>query len=240
MNKPYQLDLIIRRVPVQAALTWLQQAWQLFKQAPLVWIQMFVTIALMGLLAQIHQLTMIAFFFLNYFLTAGFYQAVALKQQEQSINLATLFKPLSDTVCRAVLLRLAALHLLASMPGVLLLNELQAQIGNEAVSGVTVLLLVVYQLMIWMLFAYAVAIAYFLKQQRLLPILQASFTACWRNIQPLVLFALIAIALTLLSIPTMLLALLVVMPLLKIAFFMSFQQLFALQVSNERDDILEV
>lgn len=91
-----------------------------------------------------------------------------------------------------------------------------------------------------MLFAYAVAIAYFLKEQRISLILQASFIACWRNMAALALFGLLSLGLILLTIPTMLLGLVVVVPVLHIAFFLSFNELFALQVNAKQDGVLEV
>jgi uncharacterized membrane protein len=91
-----------------------------------------------------------------------------------------------------------------------------------------------------MLFAYAVAIAYFLKEQRLVVILQASFTACWRNVAALLLFSVLSFALVVLTIPTLFIGLIVVLPLLNIAFFMSFNDVFALQVKATNDGVLEV
>jgi uncharacterized membrane protein len=92
-----------------------------------------------------------------------------------------------------------------------------------------------------MMFAYAVAIAYFLREQRLFPILQASLLACWRNVQPLSLYGLIAIGLLMTGIPTLFLTWLLVLPLLSISFFLSFREFFALTpASDNKVEYLEV
>ena len=103
-----------------------------------------------------------------------------------------------------------------------------------------VLLFVMGFVLVWMIFAYAVAIAYFLKERRLLAIMQASFVACWRNIIPLMVFLLLSLVLIMLTMPTYFIGLLVVVPVLNIAFFLSFNEFFALQVKATDDAVLEV
>ena len=94
--------------------------------------------------------------------------------------------------------------------------------------------------LVFMLFAYAVAIAYFLKEQRILAVVQTSFIACWRNVSALLIFGLLSMALVLLTLPTFFIGLIVVLPLLNIAFFLSFNDVFALQVKLPDDGVLEV
>jgi hypothetical protein len=53
-------------------------------------------------------------------------------------------------------------------------------------------------------------------------------------------FMLLSVALIILSIPTMLLALVLVVPLLMISWFISFNEVFALKVNAEREGVLEV
>lgn len=240
MEKQFKIKLVIRRAPALAALGWLKHSWHIFVQAPLVWVLMFVTLAAMALLSQLHPLLAIAAIMLNPFLTAGVYKAIVAVQQKQTIDFSILFTPLQESACRAVFVRLAALNLLASIPVSMLASTLMQQHQQQLIDSVTVLAFVSASVLVWMIFAYAVAIAYFLREHRLFAVVQASFTACWRNIVPLVLFALLSIGLIMLTMPTMFLGLLVVVPVLNIAFFLSFNEFFALQVKTQDEGVLEV
>ncbi len=248
MEKPFQLKLIIRRVSATASLQWLKAAWQLFKQAPAVFIAMFLLTAAIGLLLAQHQLTAIVGVFLSPFLTAGFYKAVVGVQQQQQIGIDWLFQPLTEPACRRILILIAALNYLFTTP---LINfhqhlyqtmsvAIEANAGVDAIVMLQLLLMVALFALVFMLFAYAVAIAYFLKEQRFILILQASFIACWRNVGALLIFGLLCVALVLLTLPTFFIGLIVVAPLLNIAFFLSFNDVFALQVNPGNDGILEV
>lgn len=240
MDKQFKVKLIVRRVNALACLGWLKQSWAIFMQAPMVWVLMFITLGVIAMLSQLHPLTAIVGILLNPFLTAGVYKSVVAVQQKQSIQFVNLFQPLQETQYRAVFIRIAALNMLASIPLSALAAKLLEQHQQQAISGGLVLLFVMGFLLTWMVFAYAVAIAYFLQEHRLLAVMQASFVACWRNITPLVVFGLLSMALIMLTMPTLFLGLLLVIPLLNIAFFLSFNEFFALQVKPNDDAVLEV
>ncbi|KKO47443.1 hypothetical protein WG68_01230 [Arsukibacterium ikkense] len=248
MEKPFQLKLIIRRVSATASLQWLKAAWQLFKQTPAVFVAMFLLTAAIGLLLAQHQLSAIVGVFLSPFLTAGFYKAVVGAQQQQKIGIDWLFQPLAEPACRRVLIMIAALNYLLTTPLMSFHQHLyqtmsvaiEARAGIDAIVLLQLVLMVALFALVFMLFAYAVAIAYFLKEQRIVLVLQASFIACWRNVGALLIFGLLSIALVLLTLPTFFLGLIVVAPLLNIAFFLSFNDLFALQVNTTDDGVLEV
>ncbi|WP_301003823.1 hypothetical protein [Arsukibacterium sp.] len=248
MEKPFQLKLIIRRVRPTASLQWLTVAWQLFKQAPLVFIAMFLLTAGISFLLQLNQLTAVVWIFLNPFLTAGFYKAVVGAQQQQKIAIDWLFQPLAEPPCRRILLTIGALKFLLLTPLVSFHQQLfqtmsvavAAESGVETTVILQILLMVALFALVFMLFAYAVAIAYFLKEQRFLVVLQTSFIASWRNVTALMLFGLLSTVLVLLTLPTFFIGLVVVLPLLNIAFFLSFNDVFALQVKPSDDGVLEV
>ena len=240
MEKQFKVKLVIRRAPALAALGWLKQSWQIFMQAPLVWVLMFISLMALALLSQLNPLLGIAAMLLSPFLTAGVYKAVVAVQHKQTIDFSILFSTFQEPDYRAVFIRLAALNLLASIPVSMLAAILMEQHQQQVIDPVTALAFAASAVLVWMVFAYAVAIAYFLKEQRLLNIMQASFTACWRNIVPLVVFGLLSIALIMLTMPTMFIGLLLVVPLLNIAFFLSFNEFFALQVKTQDEGVLEV
>jgi hypothetical protein len=240
VDKQFRIKLIVRRAPALASISWLKQGWAIFMQAPFVWVLMFATLGVMALLSQIHPLTAVIGILLNPFLTAGIYKCVVAVQQKQSISYNDLFAALSESSCRAVFIRIAALNMLASIPLSTLAVKLLEQQQQHAVELSLVLLFVSGFLLTWMIFAYAVAIAYFLQERRILAIMQASFVACWRNITALVVFGLLSLVLIMLTMPTLFFGLLLVVPVLNIAFFLSFNELFALQVKPTDDGVLEV
>lgn len=247
MEKPFQIKLIIRRVKAATAIDWLKQAWDIFKQYPFVFIQMILLTLVLTFLASLNALTLILGVLASPFLTAGFYKAVVGVQQQQKIGIDWLFKPFTEAATRRILVLIASLNFLVSVPLVQFREQIFTAMKQAQDSGVhdpalgwQVVLLLIGLVLSTMLFAYAVAIAYFLKEQRITLILQASFIACWRNMAALALFGLLSLALIALTIPTMLLGLIVVVPILHIAFFLSFNELFALQVKAQQDGVLEV
>lgn len=247
VEKPFQIKLIIRRVKATTAIEWLKQAWDIFKQYPFVFIQIILLTLVLTFLASLNAITLILGVLASPFLTAGFYKAVVGVQQQQKIGIDWLFKPFMEAACRRILILIASLNFLISVPLVQFREKIFAAMTLAKDSGVQdpaitwqLLLLIIGLILSTMLFAYAVAIAYFLKEQRISLILQASFIACWRNMAALALFGLLSLGLILLTIPTMLLGLVVVVPVLHIAFFLSFNELFALQVKAQQDGVLEV
>lgn len=247
MSNPFQIKLIIRRVKATTAIEWLKQAWDIFKQYPFVFIQMILLTIVLTFLASLNSITLFVAVLASPFFTAGFYKAVVGVQQQQKIAIDWLFKPFTEAATRRILVLIASVNFLVSVPLVQFREKIHAAIELAQETGVQdpatawqLILLLAGLLLSTMLFAYAVAIAYFLKEQRISKILQASFLACWRNMAALALFGLLSLGLIALTIPTMLLGLIVVVPVLHIAFFLSFNELFALQVKPQQDGVLEV
>jgi hypothetical protein len=239
VDKQFRIKLIVRRAPALAALGWLKQSWAIFLQAPLVWILMFVTLGLIALFSQAHPFTAVIGIMLNPFLTAGVYKSVVAIQQQKTIQYKDLFAPLKEAGCRAIFIRIAALNMLASIPLSTLAAHILLQHQQQQVDLPLVLLFVAGFVLCWMIFAYAVAIAYFLQERRVLAVMQASFIACWRNITALSVFALLSLVLIMLTMPTLFIGLILVVPVLNIAFFLSFNEFFALQVKATDDAMME-
>lgn len=232
-----KLQLVVRRAPINAGIKWLQQGWQIFKQQPGLWIQLVFTIHFCSLLGAMHPLLGIVVTLLNPFLTAGLYSCIVARQRGVAVTFGMLFQPLKEPACRAIFIRLAAANMLCSIPLTLLGSELYSQAQTGAIDWWLTLGFVIALCLVMMMFAYAVAIAYFLREQRLFAILQASLMACWRNVQPLTLYSLLAIVLLSTGFPTLLFTWLLVLPLLSISFFLSFSEFFALApVNNEQEE----
>ncbi|SEA76554.1 hypothetical protein [Alkalimonas amylolytica] len=217
---------LIRRRPVLSALFWVKQAWQLFQKAPWLWIQLLSFVLLLNLLGSMNPVLFMVTLFLNPFITAGLYSVIMAVQRGETASFGRLFQPLNESQFRPLFLQLAALNLLLAIPLSLLGEHLTQQLAAEQLDFSLVMLFVFCTAMVWMMFSYAVAILYFLPEKRLLPALMGSLVACWRNLLPLLLFGVIALALCLATVPTMLLGMILVLPLLSIAFFISFQDIF--------------
>lgn len=240
MDQKVQVKLIIRRVPTQAALSWLTKAWELFRQAPFTMIFMVAFMTVLSLVAQLHAVLWISLLLVNPFLTAGFYKTIVLLQQRKEVNFQLIFSVFKEARYRRTFIRLAGANLLANIPLMLLYARLIEQTQAGVVGPATIFLLVIVLSLVFMLFAYAVAIAYFLNEQRLQAILTASLTACWRNVGALTLFGIISVALGMLGIVTYGFAFIVILPVLQIAFFLSFSAFFALQLDDSAPAVLEV
>lgn len=242
MAKQFQVMILrIRRVAISAPLQWLKQAWHIFKQDPISWIPMGIAVASLSIISSFHPILMIAAFLINPFLTAGIYKSVMAIQQNQKISFFWLFKPLQEPECRSVLLRLAAVNMFLSLPASFLINSLAIQYQQDSVVNVfTLLLFVALYSVTWMLLAYSTAIAYCLKEQRILVILQASLIACWRNIPALIFFGVLGLAMIVLAMLAMFVGLLLVVPIINIAFFLSFNDFFGAEKTDDDEAMFEV
>ncbi|MEH8016274.1 hypothetical protein MN202_03420 [Rheinheimera muenzenbergensis] len=241
MEKQFKVKLVIRRAPALAALAWLKQSWQILMQAPAVWLLMYLHMAGFMLLSMmLPPVTTFIGVLAMPFLTAGVYKSIVAVQQKKPISLLGLYQPFKEPGCRPVFIRLALTELFVSIPLIYLYALLQQQVIDGSISMPAVLLFAVWFSLTKMIFAYSVAIAYFLQERSVLAIMQASFAACWRNITPLALFSLLSMLLIMLTMPTYFIGLIVVLPLLHIAFFLSFNEFFALQIKPTDEAVLEV
>lgn len=226
-----QLQLVIRRVKLNSAFLWLRDAARLVKTHPQVLISMVLFMTGLSLAAQLNPIVMIVLLLANPFLTAGFYRAIVQLQKQEPVRFSDLFAVFKQKQYRRIFLRLASANLLTSIPLSLLFNEILTQYEQKV--GIDPLLIfggVAMLSLQLMLFAYAIAIAYFLNEQRLFVILNASLVACWRNVGALALYGVLALLLGMLGVMTFLIGFVVILPIIQVAFFLSFSSFFALQV----------
>ncbi|WP_051685911.1 hypothetical protein [Rheinheimera texasensis] len=222
-----KLQLVIRRAPAKAALEWLKQGWLLMR-AQLQLLLMFWLMLSVSLLGMVHPLLAVVSTLLNPFLMAGFYDGIVRAQQQKPLTLSTLWQPLKDSQHRAAFIRLAALNILFSIPSQLLIQQ-QLPLWQAGQADLLALFaLVALAAINAMLFAYAVPVIYFLREQRLWPVLQASFMACWRNVPALTVYGVLSVLLVCTGPFTMMISLILVLPWLAISFFLSFREFFVL------------
>ena len=181
-----------------------------------------------SLLGLVHPLLAVVAALLGPFLLAGFYDGIVRAQQQKPLSLDLLWQPLKESSHRAAFIRLAGLNILLSIPSQLLLAQ-QVQLWQTGEADLLALFALVAMASVnAMLFAYAVPVIYFLREQRLWPVLQASFMACWRNVPALTVFGIISVLLALTGPFTMLISWILILPWLAISFFLSFREFFVL------------
>jgi len=249
-----KLQLIVRRAPISSAANWLKQSWQIFQTNPGLFVGMHAVIMLLSLAVLIPVVGMLVLFAVP-FLQAGFFTAIVASQQQKPLQFEMLFKPFQIAEIRTPILMMAVAQLLCSLPHLVLVEQFTESFKAGHVEIVEVLAIVVLYSLNLMLFAYAVPIIYFLRENRLWPVLQSSLLACWRNTLPLLLFVLmimgilvlvsvvISLLSSIVSFATVLFlpAMFVLMPILTIAFFLSFSEFFALVISkDEPTQVFEV
>ncbi len=242
-----RLQLIVKRAPVTSASAWMKQAWQIFRTNPGLFIGINVFLAIVGVVAIVPVVGILILFVLP-FLQAGFYSVIVAAQQNKPVEFAMIFKPFQILELRAPMLKMAAAQLLCSLPALYCVEQLMPALQQGQVDLPQLLLAVVLYMINLMLFAYAVPIIYFLRENRLYPVIQASVTACWRNVLPLTLYSVMAMGIVLTGVAVLLVLtsiipvigqllilpmILVMMPIFSIAFFLSFSEFFALVISKE-------
>lgn len=222
-----KLQLVIRRAPAKAGLDWLKQGWLLLRQHLLL-LAMFWLMLAVSLVGLVHPLLAVVAALLGPFLLAGFYDGIVRAQQQKPLSLELLWQPLKESSHRAAFIRLAGLNILLSIPSQLLLAQ-QVPLWQTGEADVVALFgLVAMASVNAMLFAYAVPVIYFLREQRLWPVLQASFMACWRNVPALTVFGIISVLLAMTGPFTMMISWILILPWLAISFFLSFREFFVL------------
>lgn len=235
-----KLQLVIRRAPAKAALEWLKQGWSLMRSQMMLLV-MFWLMMSVSLLSLLHPFMAVISTLLSPFLMAGFYDAIVRVQQQKPLTLAMLWQPLQDSSHRAVFIRLAGLNILFAIPSQLLVQQ-QMPLWESGQANLLVLFaLVALAAINAMFFAYAVPVIYFLREQRLWPVLQASYMACWRNMPSLTVYGIVSVLLVLTGPFTLMLTLIVILPWLAISFFLSFREFFVLTPARtEEASIFEV
>lgn len=241
----------IRRFNAVAGLNWLLAAWHLFKQNPGVFILMYLFIMVVSVIAGVVPMLAIPITLLITFFTAGYYNAMLKCQQGQKIDIDELFKPIMEKGNRIALFRLGIYQILGATLLMFLSSflftemqepfqnllkamevqniDLQAKYQAELIEAFRFSDLVLYLFgfaIYSMLFAYSIPLVFFKQSQGILDALKQSFRAFGVNAMPLTVFGLVAAVLMVISTFLFLLPLVVLLPILYIGFFISFQDMF--------------
>ena len=221
------MTIQINKVAAQRGLVWISRSWQLFKEQSGLWMQamFFIIASSLGaqMLGAISPIFVIIYAFVHPFLMSGMYHMAFKAKNGINSEFSDLFIAFKDVKIRRVMLQIASVSLLVSLLVTFVgADNLAALQDQQSLDPGSALLFVIISAIYLMFFFYAIPIAYFFHEQNLLLILKTSFKACWQNIVPLIVFALVAMTLCLLTLPTMLLGLFIVLPWLTIAFYISF------------------
>ncbi|ATC93752.1 BPSS1780 family membrane protein [Pseudoalteromonas tunicata] len=227
----------------QAGVAWFKAAWHIFKMQPGTFILMHAVMGGLGLVAIFFPILQIAAGLATPFLTAGFYQAILLRQQGKKITVAELFAPFGQVGRRLGLFRLGLyqigagilLALLASWlfkDAIAVLEQYAAQpeiaaqhlLNNLHFSNIVVFISALSFYL--MCFAYAVPLVYFHGTANLLEVFKASLSTFWHNMAAIGVYGVIFTGLMLISVPLSFIPLFFIMPICYIAFFVSFQAMF--------------
>jgi uncharacterized membrane protein len=223
-------------------LTWFGCGWNLFKADWAIWIGIFVVFALIAVgLWLIPFLGSLVLTIIVPALTGGAMYAASVSASGERVKLEHAFQGFSETAPRSRLLTLGLILLAAHVALLLLALVLfgaGALLANQATEAVAlhpealgagallgVLVVVSLSLLVVMLFYYAPPLV-MLRGLTPRDALVASFSACMRNILPILVFQLVLLVLFFIATIPLGLGLLVLMPLGLCAFYCSFDAIF--------------
>ncbi|OUL58656.1 hypothetical protein [Pseudoalteromonas ulvae] len=236
----------------QAGVAWYKAAWQIFKLQPGTFILMQAVMGSLGLIALFFPVLQIAAGLATPFLTAGFYQAILMRQQGKKIAVADIFSPFSLAGRRLGLFRLGLYQIGAGMVLMLLASwlfkdaiavmeqyagqpDLAAQYMVENISAANVILFVSALSFYLMCFAYSVPLAFYQPTLTLFSVFKVSLSVFWHNMAAVSVFGGIFSVLIIVSLPLSFIPLLLIMPISYIAFFVSFQAMFMSKIVSETE-----
>ncbi|WP_199611003.1 hypothetical protein [Flocculibacter collagenilyticus] len=207
---------------------WIKHAWEILKIKPASFIAISIFTSSLFIAGQLHPILGLLIMFANPFITAAYYVVIEHARQGHHIRFEQFFSAIKHLPNKLTLFRLAVVSLLLSALFSIALSPIleTLQQGAKPDFGQIVLVVVVSAIYM-MLFAYAVPIAVFTKEKSLPEIFKGSFFACWRNVIPLTVYSIISMLLIALTIPTLMVGMIIVIPVLTISFYLSFINIFA-------------
>ncbi len=244
----------LRIFKAKAGVEWMKAGWQLFKIQPGTFIGMQIVLAAVSLIAFVIPFLQIPAALATPFLTAGMYKAMLMRQQGQSIELADMFKPFVEAGRRVMLFRLGLYHMAAGLLLAMLSTwlfqdalalleqnttnpELLAQEMVNTIQLPNVVVMVAAVAVYSMCFAYTIPLIYFTQNNSILEAIKASLMVFWHNMAAVAVFHLIASFLFIVAAFASFLPLLIFMPIIYAAYFISFQAMFMSNIVIKSSDV---
>lgn len=239
---------IPRKLPAGRGVSWLGDAWDVFKQSPLNWVLIFlILVAISFLFSLIPFIGAIALYVLYPVFTAGILLACRDQDAGKMLLIERLFAGFSIPQRNKLMIvgLLYTVSIFALTIGIMLIVFVLAAIGGganmefadtpapsdllQSGAGVAVTLGVLFSMLliipIMMAFYYAPALITF-HDLEIVDSLKRSFKGCLRNIVPFLLFGIVIFALSMLMLLTLGLGYLVLIPVLMITLYVSYKDIF--------------
>lgn len=237
-----------RRVSVSQALSWIPAGWRMMPGNWGVVLGVLVTIVMINLaLGFVPVLGDLVLFLIMPLLYAGLVQVAHNIQCDKVPTFTDLFSGFNYRAKSLMLSALAQAGVIIAMTLVFagLLFALAGGVGMENLDASMPLmwvlgaLLVVALMVLTFMFYFVVPLIY-LGERSVMDAIAGSFYACLENIVPMVLYGLCVMGLLLIGFLTLGIGLLVVMPVLMMAYYQAFRSLFMTEESTSQDENLSL
>ncbi len=234
-----------RSVDVSAGLNWYSCGWRLFMKAPAMWLVMMIIMLVIAIVLVIIPLVgQLALMLIAPALGGGFYFAVDSADRGGPVEPTMLFEGLRDPARRNPLLTLGALTLAVGIVGLLVMMVTMAggamggmmmedgPMGEAGMRGgigagwlLGLLLMLALELAVIMGMFYAIPLV-MLRRAAPVAAVKASFSACFKNLLPLLVFGVVYAVLAIIAVIPLGLGLLLLIPVSLCAGYCSYKDIF--------------
>lgn len=221
------MQLEVTRAKAFAGFTWVKQAWKIFTLKPAVFMAMSAIIIVISILPAFIPYANFVVLFLMPFISLGFYQVTSNVEHNEPTDVPDIFQYLGQIPKYAVLLRIAAVTLILSIPITMVASDMQLLFAEQKLPSFSdVLLLAILFFVNAMITAFAAPTAWVAPETPLSIILKNSFKACWINAMPLTVFGLIVLLIVMVSMPLIIFGWLIAYAITTVAFLQAFLDIY--------------
>jgi len=245
----------VRQVNAGNGWNWISGGFAIFKQSPVIWIALFFIYVLIGMaLSIIPVIGPIVFNVLAPVFMAGFMMGCRALDMGEEIEINHLFAGFKQNTSQLIAVGGIYLAALIVIVGVVLLASgaaplshmtteelLGGQHAAAAGEGMLLPLLIVLAAMVPLFMAYWFAPTLVLfHDMKALDAMKLSFVACLRNIMPFFVYSLISMVLMVLAAIPLGLGLLVMIPTMTASLYVSYKDIFAIQLAEQEGAAVEL
>ena len=221
------MQLVVTKSNTLNAFSWIKQGWRLFTLQPSVFMGMSGIVIAATLLANIIPVLGVFVVLISPFLAAGYYRAASIAEKGERLTVTDIFALLSQLSKYRVLIRLAAMSLLCSIPTTLIAEGIAANIEQEIQPDFAHLMAFVALIAVnFMAFAFAIPAAWVSPESTALQLIKQSFQACWINVIPLTVYGLLIMILSVISFPIVLIGWLIMYSVSVLSFYQMFMTIY--------------
>jgi len=245
----------VRQVNAGNGWNWISGGFAIFKQSPVIWIALFFIYVLIGMaLSVIPHIGPVVFNLLAPVFMAGFMLGCRALEMGEELEINHLFAGFKQNTAQLITVGGIYLAALIVIVGVVLLASgvaplspmmVEGMMGGQhaaaAGGGMLLPLLIVLAAMVPLFMAYWFAPTLVLfHDMKALDAMKLSFVACLRNIMPFFVYSLISMVLMLLAAIPLGLGLLVMIPTMTASLYVSYKDIFGVQLSGQEDLAVEL